>query len=159
VTIFLKQESIIWCNFNARSTISVAVKKEVGGSLIWIPTRTRRRGNTFLKTDLNHEIFFLLSLYNRPAVSTNASHQFDKKSHPFTITSHGNQKKANTCSSYRTQPSTLNKLKAELFFLSALLDIHIKGYILLYKQRKLQGIRPMGLAQTGRDSCRAPPLN
>jgi hypothetical protein len=106
-----------------------------------------------------HEIFFLLSLYNRPAVSTNASHQFDKKSHPFTITSHGNQKKANTCSSYRTQPSTLNKLKAELFFLSALLDIHIKGYILLYKQRKLQGIRPMGLAQTGRDSCRAPPLN
>jgi hypothetical protein len=35
------------------------------------------------------------------------------------------------------------------FFLSALLDIHIKGYILLYKQRKLQGIRPMGLAQTG----------
>jgi hypothetical protein len=45
------------------------------------------------------------------------------------------------------------------FFLSALLDIHIKGYILLYKQRKLQGIRPMGLAQTGqRDPCKAPPL-
>jgi hypothetical protein len=40
------------------------------------------------------------------------------------------------------------------------LDIHIKGYILLYKQRKLQGIRPMGLAQTGqRDPCRASPLN
>ena len=46
-----------------------------------------------------------------------------------------------------------------IFFLSALLDIHIKGYILLYKQRKLQGIRPMGLAQTGqRDPCKAPPL-
>jgi hypothetical protein len=45
------------------------------------------------------------------------------------------------------------------YFLSALLDIHIKGYILLYKQRKLQGIRPMGLAQTGqRDPCKAPPL-
>jgi hypothetical protein len=39
------------------------------------------------------------------------------------------------------------------------LDIHIKGYILLYKQRKLQGIRSMGLAQTGqRDPCKAPPL-
>ena len=46
---------------------------------------------------------------------TMVEYQFDKKSHPFTITSHGNQKKANTCSSYRrTQPSTLNKLKAEL---------------------------------------------
>ena len=49
--------------------------------------------------------------------------------------------------------------KPNLLFLSALLDIHIKGYILLHKQRKLQDIRPMGLAQTGqRDPCKAPPL-
>jgi hypothetical protein len=41
-----KQESSRSEQFNVRSSISIAVKKEVGGSLIWIPTCTRRRGNT-----------------------------------------------------------------------------------------------------------------
>ena len=45
---------------------------------------------------------------------TMIDYQFEKESHPFTINSYGNQKKAGAGFSYRKTQSILNKFKAEL---------------------------------------------